>query len=101
MFERFTERARRVLFFARYEATRIGGDAIDTEHLLLGLVREGKGLTARILAQSTISLESIRGDRRRAAGSDERHAVSEARRPAATRRRSTVSFARRPARPVR
>ena len=45
MFERFTERARRVLFFARYEASQLGSASIDTEHLLLGLIREGKGLT--------------------------------------------------------
>ncbi|HEV8393456.1 MAG TPA: Clp protease N-terminal domain-containing protein [Vicinamibacterales bacterium] len=48
MFERYTERARRVLFFARYEASQLGSPAIDTEHLLLGLLRDGKGLTARI-----------------------------------------------------
>ena len=43
MFERYTERARRVLFFARYEATQLGSTSIETEHLLLGLIREGKG----------------------------------------------------------
>ncbi|HEV8260546.1 MAG TPA: Clp protease N-terminal domain-containing protein [Burkholderiales bacterium] len=40
MFERYTEKARRVIFFARYEASTFGSPAIDTEHLLLGLVRE-------------------------------------------------------------
>lgn len=53
MFERYTERARRVLFFARYEASHYGGTAIETEHLLLGLIREGKGLTSRVFARST------------------------------------------------
>ena len=48
MFERFTEQARRVLFFARYEASQLGSTAIGSEHLLLGLLREGKGLTGRI-----------------------------------------------------
>src|SRR5437763_324362 len=60
MFERYTERARRVLFFARYEASQLGSIYIETEHLLLGLIREGKGLTSRIFARSHLSLENIR-----------------------------------------
>ncbi len=60
MFERYTERARRVLFFARYEASQLGNITIETEHLLLGLIREGKGLTSRIFARAHFSLESIR-----------------------------------------
>src|SRR5258706_1664941 len=60
MFERYTERARRVLFFARYEASQLGSISIETEHLLLGLIREGKGLTSRIFALSHLSLENIR-----------------------------------------
>src|SRR5436309_16097683 len=40
MFEHFTERARRVIFFARLEASKTGRDAISTEHVLLGLMRE-------------------------------------------------------------
>jgi len=62
MFERYTERARRVLFFSRYEASESGGLAIETEHVLLGLVREGKGLTSRIFERASISLASIRAD---------------------------------------
>ena len=54
MFERYTERARRVLFFARYEASQLGSVSIETEHLLLGLIREGKGLTSRIFARSQV-----------------------------------------------
>jgi len=60
MFERYTERARRVLFFARYEASQLGSISIETEHLLLGLIREGKGLTSRIFARFHLSLENIR-----------------------------------------
>jgi len=60
MFERYTERARRVLFFARYEASQLGSVSIETEHLLLGLIREGKGLTSRIFARSEVVLDSIR-----------------------------------------
>jgi len=44
MFERYTEKARRVIFFARYEASQYGSGVIDTEHLLLGLLREDKSL---------------------------------------------------------
>jgi hypothetical protein len=44
MFERYTEKARRVLFFGRYEASQFGSPVIDTEHLLLGLLRENKTL---------------------------------------------------------
>ncbi|MEW5980930.1 MAG: ATP-dependent Clp protease ATP-binding subunit [Acidobacteriota bacterium] len=60
MFERYTERARRVLFFARYEASQLGSVSIETEHLLLGLIREGKGLTSRIFQRAQVSLDLIR-----------------------------------------
>jgi hypothetical protein len=60
MFERYTERARRVLFFARYEASELGNRSIETEHLLLGLIREGKGLTSKIFARASISLAELR-----------------------------------------
>jgi Clp amino terminal domain, pathogenicity island component len=47
MFERYTERARRVIFVARYEAVQLGSTTIETEHLLLGVIREDKNLTNR------------------------------------------------------
>jgi len=59
MFERYTEKARRVIFFARYEASQFGSPLIETEHLLLGLLREDKALTNRFL-RSHASVESIR-----------------------------------------
>ena len=59
MFERYTERARRVIFFARYEASQFGSTTIETEHLLLGLIREDKNLTNRFLRNQS-SIESIR-----------------------------------------
>src|SRR5215472_1292511 len=59
MFERYSERARRVFFFARYEASEVGSTTIETEHLLLGLIREDKNLTNRFL-QGHSSIESIR-----------------------------------------
>jgi hypothetical protein len=62
MFERYTEQARRVLFFSRYEASQFGSISIETEHLLLGLIREDKGLTGRIFAGSPLSRETLRKD---------------------------------------
>ncbi len=59
MFERYTEKARRVIFFARYEASQYGSPSIETEHLLLGLMREDKSLTNRFL-RSHSSIESIK-----------------------------------------
>ena len=50
MFERFTEKARRVIFYARYEASQYGSTYIDTEHLLLGLVRQDRDFIWRFLA---------------------------------------------------
>ena len=57
MFERYTEKARRVIFFARYEASQYGSAVIDTEHLLLGILREDKQLTRMLPAGAG---ESIR-----------------------------------------
>jgi ATP-dependent Clp protease ATP-binding subunit ClpA len=60
MFERFTDRARRVVVHAQEEARRLHHDYLGTEHLLLGLVREGEGVAARALASLGISLEAVR-----------------------------------------
>ena len=49
MFEKYTEKARRVIFFGRYEASQFGSPYVETEHLLLGLLREDKALTNRFL----------------------------------------------------
>jgi ATP-dependent Clp protease ATP-binding subunit ClpC len=59
MFEHFTEKARRVIFFARYEASPYGSPFIETEQLLLGILREDKGLTNRVLGSHSVA-ESIR-----------------------------------------
>jgi ATP-dependent Clp protease ATP-binding subunit ClpC len=59
MFERFTERARRVLFFARYEASQLGGESIESEHLLLGLMRERRGLINEIFDRAHVRVERI------------------------------------------
>jgi ATP-dependent Clp protease ATP-binding subunit ClpC len=60
MFEKYTEKARRVIFFARYEASQFGSPCIETEHLLLGLIREDKNLTNRFFPKANASIDSIR-----------------------------------------
>ncbi len=59
MLGRFTERAQRVLTLAQEEAIRLGHDNVGTEHILLGLVREGEGIAAKALIALNVSLESI------------------------------------------
>jgi len=60
MFNRFTERARKVILLAKEEAKRFNHDYIGTEHILLGLVREGEGVAAAVLASFGLSPEKIR-----------------------------------------
>jgi ATP-dependent Clp protease ATP-binding subunit ClpC len=60
MFERYTEKARRVIFFSRYEASQFGWSQIEAEHILLGLLREDKNLTARFFRRSHANVELIR-----------------------------------------
>jgi len=60
MFNRFTERARKVVILAKEEARRFNHDYIGTEHILLGLIREGEGVAAAVLQKMGVSLENIR-----------------------------------------
>jgi hypothetical protein len=60
MFERYTEQARRVLFFARYEVSQLGGLSIEVDHVLLGLIRERKGVTRKLFERARVSPEEIR-----------------------------------------
>jgi len=60
MFERYTEKARRVIFFARYEASQFGASQIEAEHILLGLIREDKNLATRYFHRNHSNIESIR-----------------------------------------
>ncbi|MBO3744166.1 ATP-dependent Clp protease ATP-binding subunit, partial [Actinoplanes flavus] len=60
MFERFTDRARRVVVFAQEEARTLNHDHIGTEHLLLGLTRQGEGVAATVLERLGVSLEAVR-----------------------------------------
>ncbi|MGH3472809.1 MAG: Clp protease N-terminal domain-containing protein, partial [Nocardioidaceae bacterium] len=60
MFERFTDRARRVVVLAQEEARMLSHNYIGTEHILLGLIHEGEGVAAKALESLGISLEAVR-----------------------------------------
>jgi len=61
MFERYTERSRRVIFFARYEALQYGSPMISPEHILLGLMREDKTISSRFLPfRNSLSVDAVR-----------------------------------------
>ena len=62
MYERFTDRARKVRALANQEAQRMGHNYVGTEHLLLGLVKEGTGVGANVLKNMGVSLEQLRSE---------------------------------------
>jgi len=68
MFNRFTERARRVILLAREEVKRLGHDYLGTEHILLGLIREGEGVGAVALQNLGIDLTQVRTEVEKAVG---------------------------------
>ena len=76
MFNRFTERARKVIVFAKEEARRFNHDYIGTEHLLLGLVREGEGIAMAILESFGVSQARARAETVRVFESRPRQAAS-------------------------
>lgn len=75
MFERYTEKARRVIFFARYEAAQFGSPLIETEHLLLGLLHEDKDFASRFL-RFPQAIEDIRKEIERNSKGREKTATS-------------------------
>ena len=60
MFERFTDRARRVVVLAQEEARMLNHNYIGTEHILLGLIHEGEGVAAKALESLGVSLDAVR-----------------------------------------
>jgi len=60
MYERFTDRARKVMQLANQEAQRFNHEYIGTEHILLGLVKEGSGVAANVLKNLEVDLRKIR-----------------------------------------
>ena len=67
MFEKYNEKARRALFFARYESSKLGSKVIESEHILLGVLREGEEIIKEIFARFNVKPDDIRreveGDR--------------------------------------
>ncbi|GAC1324916.1 MAG: ATP-dependent Clp protease ATP-binding subunit [Chloroflexota bacterium] len=76
-FDRFTERARKVLTLAQEEAQRFNHNYIGTEHLLLGLVREGEGVAAKVLSNLGVELTKVRSAVEFIIGRGERQVVGE------------------------
>jgi hypothetical protein len=72
MFERFTDRGRRVVVLAQEEARLLNHDYIGTEHILLGLIHEGEGVAARALVALDISLDAVRAQVEEIVGQGER-----------------------------
>jgi len=72
MFERFTERARRVIILAQEEAKRLNHSAVGTEHILLGIIREGEGVASKVLESLNISPDRVRAEIETAIGRGER-----------------------------
>ncbi len=72
MFDRFTERARRVIIVAKEEAKRLNHRAVGTEHLLLGIIRDGEGVASKVLESLNINPERVRAEIESAIGRDER-----------------------------
>jgi ATP-dependent Clp protease ATP-binding subunit ClpC len=66
VFERFTERARRVIILAREEAGRFRHDFVGTEHVLLGLIRDGEGIATAVLQRLGLRLETVKAEVERA-----------------------------------
>jgi ATP-dependent Clp protease ATP-binding subunit ClpC len=62
MFEKFTEKAKRILFLARYEASQQGAKTIGSEHLLLGLLKEGDETTRELFAKADLSVELLQAE---------------------------------------
>jgi ATP-dependent Clp protease ATP-binding subunit ClpC len=60
MFERYTEQARRALFFARSEVSVLGSSSVDTTHLLLGILGDAKGAVRAILSPHSITYADVR-----------------------------------------
>lgn len=60
IFDRFTEKAQRVLILAQEEALRLKHNYIGTEHILLGLIKEGEGIAAQVLKSKGVALDDIR-----------------------------------------
>jgi ATP-dependent Clp protease ATP-binding subunit ClpC len=76
MFEKFTEKAKRILFLARYEASQQGNKVIGTEHLLLGLLKEGDETTRELFSRANVSMDLLQAELERRAPTREKLSTS-------------------------
>jgi ATP-dependent Clp protease ATP-binding subunit ClpC len=86
MFEKYNEKARRALFFARYEASKLGSKVIESEHLLLGILREGEDIIKEIFSRLNVKPEEVRREIRGTASSSERISTASCPSPRSQRR---------------
>ncbi len=77
LFGRFTERAQKVLVLAQDEAKRFGHSFVGTEHILLGLVREGEGIAAKVLLSLGVELDSVRSEVEKLIGKGDQRPVAQ------------------------
>ncbi|HCC33065.1 MAG TPA: ATP-dependent Clp protease ATP-binding subunit ClpC, partial [Clostridiales bacterium] len=77
MFGRYTERAQRAIILAQEEARRLNHNVVGTEHLLLGLIREGEGVAAKVLRSMGVSLDKVRAEVEGIIGGGEPQAAGE------------------------
>jgi len=93
MFDRFTDRARRVMQLARAEAVRLNHDYIGTEHVLLGLVQEGSGVAANVLRNMGIDMQRIRQEVEKNIPSGRSSAIPAGQIPFTPRAKKVLEFA--------
>ncbi|MHB9134084.1 MAG: ATP-dependent Clp protease ATP-binding subunit [Armatimonadota bacterium] len=93
MWQRFTNPATRVIHFAQEEAKRLGMNVVGTEHLLLGLVREGEGVAARVLERLGVSLGRVRSELTRQLGTPDSHAVGSTRLTLSPKAKKALEYA--------
>lgn len=93
MWQRFTNPATRVIHFAQEEAKRLGMNVVGTEHLLLGLVREGEGVAARVLERLGVSLGRVRSELSRQLGTPEGHSVGSTRLTLSPKAKKALEYA--------
>ncbi len=93
MWQRFTNPATRVIQFAQEEARRQGMNVVGTEHILLGLVREGEGVAARVLERLGVSLGRVRSELNRQVGASEGHSVGSTRLTLSPKAKKTLEYA--------
>ena len=95
MFERFTDRARRVVVLAQEEARMLSHNYIGTEHILLGLIHEGEGVAAKALESLGIALEGVRAQVEEIIGQGQQSPSGHIPFTPRPRRSSSSAFARR------